>query len=94
MSASACHIGGPINVNPGELALVYGSASVVVHLLAMSMTHSLVPFRERFLRQAGEEVVPGRLVDWCCSLSIGGGSTGSSRLMARSDPGGRCPNHC
>ena len=24
MSASACHIGGPIGVNPGELALVYG----------------------------------------------------------------------
>ena len=25
VSASACHIGGPIYVNPGELALVYGS---------------------------------------------------------------------
>ena len=25
MSASACHIGGPIYVNPGELALVYGT---------------------------------------------------------------------
>ena len=24
MSASACHIGGPIGVNPGELTLVYG----------------------------------------------------------------------
>ena len=24
VSASACHIGGPIDVNPGELALVYG----------------------------------------------------------------------
>ena len=24
MLASACHIGGPIYVNPGELALVYG----------------------------------------------------------------------
>ena len=24
VSASACHIGGPIGVNPGELALVYG----------------------------------------------------------------------
>ena len=24
--ASACHIGGPIGVNPGELALVYGNA--------------------------------------------------------------------
>ena len=24
VSASACHIGGPIYVNPGELALVYG----------------------------------------------------------------------
>ena len=23
-AASACHIGGPIGVNPGELALVYG----------------------------------------------------------------------
>ena len=23
-SASACHIGGPIDVNPGELPLVYG----------------------------------------------------------------------
>ena len=25
VSASACHIGGPIDVNPGELMLVYGS---------------------------------------------------------------------
>ena len=25
VSASACHIGGPIDVNPGELALVYGT---------------------------------------------------------------------
>ena len=25
MSASACHIGGPIDVNPGESTLVYGS---------------------------------------------------------------------
>ena len=25
VSASACHIGGPIGVNPGELALVYGN---------------------------------------------------------------------
>ena len=25
VSASACHIGGPIDVNPGELTLVYGS---------------------------------------------------------------------
>ena len=25
VSASACHIGGPIYVNPGELALVYGN---------------------------------------------------------------------
>ena len=25
VSASACHIGGPIDVNPGELELVYGS---------------------------------------------------------------------
>ena len=24
VSSSACHIGGPIAVNPGELALVYG----------------------------------------------------------------------
>ena len=24
VSASACHIGGPIGVNPGELTLVYG----------------------------------------------------------------------
>ena len=24
VSASVCHIGGPIYVNPGELALVYG----------------------------------------------------------------------
>ena len=24
VSASACHIGGPIDVNPGELTLVYG----------------------------------------------------------------------
>ena len=24
VSASACHLGGPIGVNPGELALVYG----------------------------------------------------------------------
>ena len=24
VSASACYIGGPIGVNPGELALVYG----------------------------------------------------------------------
>ena len=26
VSASACHIGGPIDVNPGELTLVYGKA--------------------------------------------------------------------
>ena len=25
LSASACHIGGPIDVNPGELTLVYGT---------------------------------------------------------------------
>ena len=25
VSASACHLGGPIGVNPGELALAYGS---------------------------------------------------------------------
>ena len=25
VSASACHVGGPIYVNPGELALVYGT---------------------------------------------------------------------
>ena len=25
VSASACHIGGPIGVNPGELVLVYGT---------------------------------------------------------------------
>ena len=25
LSASACHIGGPIDVNPGQLTLVYGS---------------------------------------------------------------------
>ena len=25
VSASACHIGGPIDVNPGELTLVYGT---------------------------------------------------------------------
>ena len=28
VSASACHIGGPIGVNPGELALVYGISEV------------------------------------------------------------------
>ena len=28
VSASACHIGGPIGVNPGKLALVYGKYSV------------------------------------------------------------------
>ena len=27
VSASACHIGGPIGVNPGELTLVHGRAS-------------------------------------------------------------------
>ena len=26
VSPSACHIGGPIYVNPGELALVYGNS--------------------------------------------------------------------
>ena len=25
VSASACHIGGPIDVNPGELVFVYGN---------------------------------------------------------------------
>ena len=29
LSASACHIGGPIGVNPGESALVYGKS---IHL--------------------------------------------------------------
>ena len=29
VSASACHIGGPIGVNPGELALVYGTIMIL-----------------------------------------------------------------
>ena len=29
VSASACHIGGPIGVNPGELTLVYGTVTRV-----------------------------------------------------------------
>ena len=28
LSALACHIGGPIDVNPGELTLVYGSTFI------------------------------------------------------------------
>ena len=28
VSASACHIGGPIGVNPGELTLVYGTTNM------------------------------------------------------------------
>ena len=33
VSASACHIGGPIDVNPGELTLVYGNtyAGLAMH---------------------------------------------------------------
>ena len=26
LSASACHIGGPVDVNPGEFSLVYGTS--------------------------------------------------------------------
>ena len=28
MSASACHIGGPNSVNPGQILLVYGTLSI------------------------------------------------------------------
>ena len=42
VSSSACHIGGPIGVNPGELTLVYGSENP--HINAFKV--KVIEFRE------------------------------------------------
>ena len=41
VSASACHIGGPIGVNPGELALVYGTTNYITIGISNFLLHSL-----------------------------------------------------
>ena len=46
VSASACHIGGPNSVNPGQILLVYGkfaAAKVSTGAMFFISTHSILP---------------------------------------------------
>ena len=55
LSASACHIGGPIDVNPGELTLVYGTLAEISVLLALYILVNFVIFFS-FLIRTSESV--------------------------------------
>ena len=39
VSASACHIGGPNSVNPGQILLVYSTISKATHLYKLLKTN-------------------------------------------------------
>ncbi len=45
VSASACHIGGPIGVNPGELTLVYGSLWQQIGKTDFGLALRIIDFR-------------------------------------------------
>ena len=52
VSASACPIGGPNSVNPGQILLVYGTPFTTVHLLrAYNIIQSLEFHEERYCQK-------------------------------------------